>query len=201
MGLFWDELVLGRFCAIDAALVHRAARWMILSNVWKQGIRRNKPYTHRRYLVAAALGLTGKVTSDEELVKYSRKSIKDGLSLQRPDGVNPEKGGYDSSYQTVGIVYAQRWVTYFPQDAITSKVVAMINKALEWEQSRISPSGEIRIEGNTRTAGQERKRTGKVKTVAYGSALRAFAYWASVTGNSQWREKARKIARFYYKIS
>ncbi|BCL35589.1 hypothetical protein [Nostoc sp. MS1] len=181
-------------------LVHRAARWMILPNVWKVGIRRNKPYTHRRYLVAAALGLTGKLTGDQELINYSRKSIQEGLSLQRPDGVNPEKGGHDSSYQMVGVVYAQRWVMYFPHDPITPKLVAMINKSLLWQQTRMLPSGEISAEDNTRTAGQEKGRSGKVKGIDRKSALRAFAYWASVTGNQQWEETALKITKFYYKI-
>ncbi|MBD2512135.1 hypothetical protein H6G91_33760 [Nostoc muscorum FACHB-395] len=182
-------------------LVHRATRWMILPNVWKKGIRRNEPYTHRRYLVAAALGLTGKLTGDEELIKYSRKSIKDGLSLQRPDGVNPEKGGHDSSYQTVGVMYAQRWVTYFPNDSLIPKVVQMIDKSLSWEQTRILPSGEISTKGNTRTGGREKIRDGsRYKKVGPGSQIRAFAYWASVTGNQKWEETARKLTKFYYKI-
>ncbi|WP_375498935.1 hypothetical protein [uncultured Nostoc sp.] len=182
-------------------LVHRAARWMILPNVWKKGIRRNKPYSHRRYLVAAALGLTGKLTGDEELIKYSRKSVKDGLSLQRPDGVNPEKGGHDSSYQTVGIMYAERWVTYFPNDSLTPKVAQMIDKSLSWEQTRILPSGEISTKGNTRTGGREKIRDGsRYKKVGPGSQIRAFAYWASVTGNQKWEESARKLTKFYYKI-
>jgi hypothetical protein len=180
-------------------LVHRAARWMILPNVWKVGIRRNKPYTHRRYLVATALGLTGKLTGDEKLIKYARKSIRDGLSLQRPDGVNPERDGYDSSYQMVGVVYAQRWVTYFPQDSVTPEVVVMINKSLLWQQTRILPSGEISTKGNTRTDGQEKGRSGKIKGIDRRSALRGFAYWASVTGSQKWEENARKIAKFYYK--
>lgn len=170
---------------------------MITPHVWKKGTKHNKPYTHRRYLVAAALGLTGKLTGDQALINYARQSIQDGLSLQRPDGVNPEKGGNDSSYQMVGVVYAQRWVTYFPYNPLTPRVTAMINKALAWEQTRILPWGEISREGNTRTAGQERARMGKVKKVDYRSALRGFAYWASVTGDPRWAAIANKIAKYY----
>ncbi len=178
--------------------VHRAARWMIAPHVWEQGTERNEPYTHRRYLVAAALGLTGKLTGDRELINYARQSIEDGLSLQRPDGVNPEQGGYDSSYQMLGVVYAQRWVTYFPNDTLTPRVVAMIDKALAWEQTRILPTGEISSEGNRRTGGQERGRSGKVKTVDYKQALRGFAYWASVTGDPKLDAIARKISQYYF---
>lgn len=181
-------------------LVHRAARWMILPNIWEKGIKQNSHYTHRRYLVATALGLTGKLTNDQELINYARNSIQDGLSLQRSDGVNPEKGGYDSSYQMVGVLYAQRWVTYFPEDSLTPKVKMMIEKSLLWEQTRILPSGKIINEGNTRTAGQEIARSGKVKSIDQRSVIRAFAYWASVTGNQKWEKTARQIAKFYYKI-
>lgn len=182
-------------------LVHRAAHWMISPKVWKRGIRRNKPYAHRRYLVATALGLTGKLTNDSELIEYAAKSIKDGLSSQRPNGVNPEKGGYDTSYQMLGVMYAQRWVTYFPNHPLTPRVIKMINKALLWEQSRILPTGEISDKGNTRTAGQERGRTGKVKKISYGSVIRGFAYWASMTDNPRWRDSAWKIVKFYYKLN
>ncbi len=181
-------------------LVHRAADWMISPNVWKKGTEGNQPYTHRRYLVAAALGLTGKLSGDQDLINYAHQSIEDGLSLQNPDGSNPEKGGYDSSYHMVGVVYAERWVTYFPDDALTPRVAAMIDKALEWEQTRILPTGEISREGNTRTAGQERGRTSKVKTIAHSSAIRGFAYWASVTDNPQLYGIAAQIAQYYYRL-
>ena len=181
-------------------LVHRAARWMISPKAWKKGIERNEPYTHRRYLVAAALGLTGKLTGDRELIDYAHQSLEDGLSLQRADGVNPEKGGYDSSYQTVGIIYAERWVTYFPHDPLTPQVATMIDKALAWEQTRILRTGEISSEGNTRTNGQEKNRIGKVKQVGPAPQIRAFAYWASVTNNPEWEAIARRIAQHYHQL-
>lgn len=179
-------------------LVHRAARWMILPDVWQKGIKHDKPYTHRRYLDAAALGLTGKLTGDRELIEYARQLISDGLALQRPDGVNPEKGGHDSSYQMVGVVYAQRWITYFPEDALTPKVKTMVEKASIWVEKRILATGEISRQGNTRSAGQESGRAGEIKKIDYKTAIRGFAYWAAVTKNSKWGAIAQKIAKFYY---
>jgi hypothetical protein len=179
-------------------LVHRAARWMILPDVWQKGNKHNQPYTHRLYLVATALGLTGKLTGDRKLIEYARQPISNGLALQRPDGVNPEKGGHDSSYQMVGIVYAQRWVTYFPDDSLTPKVKTMLEKALTWVEKRVLTTGEISDRGNTRSAGQESGRAGNVKKIDYKTAIRGFAYWAAVTKNPKWGAIAQKIARFYY---
>lgn len=178
--------------------LHRAARWMILPDVWQRGMALNQPYTHRRYLVAAALGLTGKLTGDQDLIRYAQASLQEGLQLQQPDGVNPEKEGYDSSYQMVGVVYAEQWVAYFPDDPLTSRVVTMINRALAWEQNRVLPSGMISHEGNTRTAGQEANRAGVIKVVSHRMVLRAFAYWSAMTGDSQWAAIAERIARYYY---
>jgi hypothetical protein len=177
--------------------VHRAARWMIQPQIWNKGIQRNLPYTHRSYLVAAALGLTGKLTGDQELVRYSRLSIEAGLSMQRPDGANPEKGGYDSSYHMVGLVYAQRWAMYSPKDSLTPKVIAMINRGLDWAGTKILPTGEISTLGNTRTAGQETGTLGKVKGVDHKMAFRGFAYWGLVTGNPRWLELAKLISAYY----
>jgi hypothetical protein len=178
-------------------LVHRAAKWMIRADVWNRGTKGNVPYAHRRYLVAAALGLTGKLTGDQELVQYSRQSLEDGLSIQRPDGVNPEKEGYDSSYQAVGLVYAQRWAMYFPNDALTPRVVAMVNRGLDWAEKTILPSGEVSNVGNTRTGGQETGISGRAKNVDYKMVFRGFAYWGLVTGNQRWLELAQRISAFY----
>lgn len=182
-------------------LVRRAALWMISPTIWPVGIKRNIPYTHRRYLVASALGLTGKLTGDQQLISFARTSLTDGISLQLANGVNPEKGGYDSSYQMVGLAYAQRWVTHFPTDAITPKVIAMINKGLAWEKGRILPTGEIDTTGNTRTGpgAIDFNRTGSLKPVDNRFVLRGFGYWASATVNKNLEDIARKIAGFYYK--
>ncbi|GET43231.1 hypothetical protein [Microseira wollei] len=141
--------------------------------------------------------MTGKLTGDRELINYSRQLIQQALSLQELDGVNPEKDGYDSSYQVAGVVYAQRWLIYFPNDPLAPRVTAMINKALTWAQTRILPTGEINSEGNTRTGGQETRRTGEVKQVDPRIVYRGFAYWASATGDCRWNAIARRIAQFY----
>ena len=148
--------------------------------------------------MATALGLTAELTGDRELMDYARESLEDGLALQRPDGVNPERGGYDSSYQMTGVIYAARWVTYFPDDPLTPKVMEMIDKAVAWEATRILPTGEINSEGNTRTGGRETSRNGQLKSMNTREIIRGFAYWSSVTDNPMWEEMASQIAHFYY---
>ncbi|NEP00818.1 MAG: calcium-binding protein [Symploca sp. SIO2E9] len=175
-----------------------AAAWMIQPEVWETGISNNQPYTHRRYVVATALGLTSQLTGDSELMDYAPQYLADGLALQQPDGVNPEFGGHDSSYQMVGVVYAAQWVSYFPEEPLTAEVIEMIGKAIAWEQTRILADGEISSEGNTRTSGQEILRNGEVKGINNREIIRGFAYWASVTQDQVLEENAYEVARFYY---
>src|SRR5262249_32519755 len=44
--------------------LHRAATWMTRPEVALKGREHNRPYVHRRWLVAAALGLSGQLTGD-----------------------------------------------------------------------------------------------------------------------------------------
>ena len=178
--------------------IRLAARWMAQTSVWSPGLAANAPFTHRRYLVGAALGLSGVLVADSALVDRAHAVIEDGLSLQRADGSNPERGGHDSSYQMTGVVFAQYWAIYLPADPLTPAVRAMIGRALNWEAIRVLPTGEVTAEGNTRTAGQERGRSGAIKGVAYSRVIRGFATWAALTGDPAWAELAWRAGRYYY---
>jgi hypothetical protein len=179
-------------------LVQRAARWMARPDVWSRGLALNAPYTHRRYLVGAALGLTGVLADDSALIDRVSAVIEDGLARQRTDGVNPELGGPDSSYQMTGVVFAEYWVSYLPDHPLTPHVRLMLDRALAWEASRVSAGGVVSAQGNTRTAGQEKSRAGVVKSVAYSRVIRGFATWGALTGNSRWTELAWRTGRYYY---
>ncbi len=174
--------------------VHKAASWMSQPRIWRSGVAGNHMYTHRRYLVAAALGLTGVLTNDAALVAASRNMIKEGLSLQTPQGYNPEKRGYDSSYHMVGITYAETWLAFFSSDPLAPSVSAMIEKGLSWEATRISPNGKVNVTGNTRTAGQETGRDGITrKKPAYTLIAAGFMYWGIMNKNQLWIELGLKV--------
>jgi len=181
-----------------APLVGRAAHWMTQPSVWSAGLLENVPFTHRRYLVGTALGLSGLLTADPALIDRARAVIGEGLARQRADGVNPERGGYDSSYEMTGVVFAQYWAAYFQDDPLTQRVHAMIEHALRWEATRVGPTGVVSAGGNTRTAGQEPGRDGIVKTVAYSRVIRGFATWGVLTGEAWWTALAWRTGRHYY---
>jgi hypothetical protein len=174
-----------------------AAQWMITPAILSQGTHDDRPYTHREYLDADALGETSLLANDPSLMPASRTFILRGISLQQSDGVDPELGGYDSSYQAVGLEYAERWATYFPDDSIIPALEHTITIGLEWEETMIMSTGQISTVGSTRTDGQELNNDGTVKTVAYDTVETAFAYQAAVSGRSRWQVDASKISHYY----
>jgi hypothetical protein len=178
--------------------LYKAAQWMTSADVWSTGIGNNSPYTHRRYLVADALAFTSLlVGGDANLMADARYEIQDGLAQQWSNGVNPELGGYDSSYQTVGISFAELWSKYFPNESLTASVNQMITAGLAWEETMILSTGEISTVGDTRT-GKEIGPNGTVKTVDWKKAVTAFAYWFEMTGNHQYLADGQKIAQWYF---
>ncbi len=71
----------------------------------------------------------------------------------------------------------------------------MIVHGLGWLSARIRPDGTVDQSGNTRTGfGQERGPQGNLKTMSYGSAYRAYFYWAMITNDPA---KAHTAAMLY----
>jgi hypothetical protein len=172
----------------------KAALWMIEPSVEARGRESNLPYTHRRYLVAAALGETGILTTNRSLVDHSALYILEGIGLQDSSGFNPEKGGYDSSYHAVGLVYAQRYYDIVADQELKGRIFVMLQKGEGWLASRVLPTGLIDLTGNTRTGqGQEKGRNGTVKTVNYGSTYRSFYRWSLISSDDAFARLADSV--------
>jgi hypothetical protein len=174
----------------------RSALWMTLPNVEASGQRNNAPYTHRRYLVAAALGEAGVLCGNGLLIQKSQEYILDGLSLQTPEGINPEKGGYDSSYQAVGLGYASRYYKIVPKtQAVRDGMYTMLAKANDWLSMRITSNGTPIATGNTRTGlGQETGRDGTPKPISASAIMRALEYWFVIGGDDRYHQLAIQVS-------
>lgn len=191
----------GRYHDATAGMKGRllaAAKWMTNPKNEVPGREHNQPYTHRRYLVGAALGETGVLLHNAELIGHSENYIREGIALQDPAGFNPERGGWDSSYHAVGTFYAECYYTIVAGDAIRPALRAMLEKAIRWEAGRTNAEGEVSAQGNTRVGGarEEKGRSGKTKTLAYGTIYRAFEYWSRISGDQHYHALAEKVARF-----
>jgi hypothetical protein len=174
----------------------KAARWMTEPTVEEQGKKRNIPFTHRRYLVAAALGEAGAIGGDKSLIDHSKEYIREGIALQQPDGVNPEKGGADSTYQGAGLYYAACYYNLVADDEMRSVLRPMLEKGYAWLKNQVLPDGTIDVSGNTRVGSTpEQGRNGALKKVNYGIIYRGFYQWSMISNDTDYAQLAEKVVK------
>ena len=128
-------------------------------------------HTANRLVIAAkAFGLCGVLLDDEKMKNSSRQPVSAALTRRDDEGVFIERGGRDSSYNAVVILMGQHLDLYLPNPDLD----AAIKRAMKWERTRIKPTGEIEIEGNTRTGtGKELAGSGGPKQVNYREVAEA----------------------------
>lgn len=183
-----------------------AARWMIRPDIdalnWPDDnnyprIFGERRYAHRRFLDAAAIGGTGLVFHDKALMEKGVWLIRNGIAFQQPDGINPERGGPDTSYQALGLIYACRYYQTIADDAMRSEMLATLEKGYAWLLGRIKADGDIDATGNTRTGvSGEPSRDGKPKRLDYHTTAVSIVYWAHLSRNSEWEATAKRVFDF-----
>lgn len=137
------------------------------------GIVKKVGHTANRLFIAAkALGMAGVLLEEERYCDAARKLAALALERRDAEGVFIERDGRDSSYNAVSILMGQELALYLPSPELD----AAFKQAMVWQLTRILPSGEVLVAGNTRTGlGQETGRGGtgikKVNTREVALAL------------------------------
>lgn len=132
---------------------------------------------NRIVIAAKAFGLCGLVLRDEELVAASRRLIAHALKQRDAEGVFIEKGGRDSSYNVVSILFGQVLALHLP----IPEFEAALPKAVAWQLTRILANGQVDVNGNTRTGvGAEKSYFGEPKEVNYGEVVQALTMYGLV---------------------
>lgn len=172
--------------------LRRGITWMLDEQNKKIGIKQNEPYTHRRYIIAALFGQSSVTLKSKFLADIAEKSAENGLLLQRHDGVNPEKGGFDSNYQMAGIMFAIR---YYPtaNNLMKTRIENMMRSAIPVELSKINGNGVISIDGSTRM-GHEII-AGKAKQPNYVEIFQSFGCANAIIPTPSWERAALAIAK------
>lgn len=141
------------------------------------GIIRKAGHTANRMFIAAkAFGLCGVILNAEELKSSSRKLVAAALARRDADGVFIENRGRDSSYNAVAILMAQVLALYQPDPDVD----AALARATAWQRTRIKPSGEVEVAGNTRTGLGQEQMMGHPKNVNYREVTLALCYFGMV---------------------
>jgi hypothetical protein len=177
----------------DLPKLRLAAYWLLKPAVLAKGRNNDAPYTHRRWILAAALVETSALLHDRTLQLAAAEFASDGINLQTNIGVNPEKGGYDVSYQAVGLSMAERAYVLFDDQSLKERTLFVIRNGLNWLDTKIDRSGNVDIEGSTRV-GKESGRSGKKKTFDIRAGLHALANGSTITGSQQYRQYAQALA-------
>jgi hypothetical protein len=181
-----------------------AASWMLLPSVLPIGIKNDMPYTHRRYILAAALAETALLTSDPTLQQqfYSQAAVfaQNGLSLQDPSGFNPEKGGYDSSYNAYGLYQACNYLVVCPDPNLQQQLANMLTTSYAWQLTRMNSDGSANLAGNTRVTDvpgtDEVARSGYDKNYDYKSTIYAFELGSVLLQNPALDTEARLVSTY-----
>jgi len=176
--------------------VHAAALWLLRPDVFAAGKEHDKPFTHRRWILAAVLGNAGQLTGDTKLTEAAAVSAKEGIALQHEDGENPERGGFDVSYQMVDALQGTRYYTSLScsHDAeLMAQVRNQLVKTCQWEMKHLLPDGSVDVAGSTRML-KETGRGGEIKHTNYKEVIQAMAYTSMITGDPQYLQVAKKMA-------
>lgn len=151
---------------------------------------------NRIVIAAKAFGTCGVALGDEALVAQSRRLIAHALTLRDKEGVFIEKGGRDSSYNNVSILFGQTLALHLP----LPEFEAALPKAVAWQVSRIKPDGQIDVTGNTRTGvGKEQSYFGTPKEVNYGEVIFGLTLYGLVHGDAAALAAADRVAAYVRK--
>jgi hypothetical protein len=182
----------------------QATSWLLQPSVLTIGIKNDMPYTHRRYILAAALAETALLTDDPSLQQqfYSQAATfaQNGLSLQDPSGFNPEKGGYDSSYNAYGLYQACNYLVVCPDTSLQQQLANMLSKSFTWQLTRMNFDGSTNLTGNTRVTAipntDEKARSGYDKNYDYKSTIYAFELGSVILQSSTLHNEAQLVASY-----
>lgn len=137
---------------------------------------------NRVIIAAKAFGTCGLALHDDKLVARARELIAYALTRRDAGGVFVEKGGRDSSYNAVSILFGEVLALHLDLPEFEAALPA----AVAWQISRVRETGEVEITGNTRTGvGLEPGYDGKPKNVNYGEVSMALTIYGVVHNDAQ----------------
>jgi len=147
-------------------------------------------HTANRMLIAAkAFGLCGLILQDEQLQKSSRRLVEAALARRDDEGVFVENGGRDSSYNAVCVLMGQVLAFYVPDPKLEGALI----RTMIWQRTRIKPTGEVAVAGNTRTGVGKEVFMGQPKNVNYTEVVLAFTYFGMLHDDAEALVLAKKI--------
>ena len=177
--------------------IEKSVKWLIKPEIEGPGLKKDDPYTHRYYINAAAIGISGVLLKNAAFIEHSQKLVNLGLVKQIKHGSNPERGGTDTSYQSLGLLMAARYYSIVGNDELRKSLKSMGENGSSWLSGKVLENGDVDFAANTRTGANGEKRHGtELKTVTYFSIYKALAYWGQILGHKDLNLKAERVFKF-----
>jgi hypothetical protein len=153
---------------------------------------------NRLFIDAAAFYLMGKALRSQPARQAGLDFLNRALSMQAENGYFLENGGYDSSYNAVSLQIAQQIFCQFAEEpsATRSRLWSAIDQSMQWQLSRILPSGQVSTVGNTRVYAGGEKYFEKAKSVDYNSLCIALNYYAGLSGKPDAIRYAQQVLSY-----
>ncbi|HUA10103.1 MAG TPA: hypothetical protein VMA98_12625 [Candidatus Acidoferrales bacterium] len=152
--------------------------------------------TNRVLIDANAFASVAVLLGDARFMTISDRLRDEALARLTPQGVLPENGGFDSSYQAVSLLHASYLYLRAPNSGLFNGLTIALNRELE----AIDAAGNVSTAGNTRTGGQERV-FGQVKRLDYSSVILGLLYSGLVLGRQDGVDAGTRVFRHAYHYS
>lgn len=147
--------------------------------------------TNRVFTDANAFAGSGLLLHNASFLGTARDIESIALGRQQPDGVFPEQGGFDSSYQAVSLLHA----SYLQLRISSNELETAIGRGLTRELRAIGPDGTVSVAENTRTGRNQEQVYGHPKPVDQRSVILGLYYSGILLG----REDGVKAADAVYR--
>lgn len=157
----------------------------------QDGMRANAPLTHRFFILFAALGQSHTLLGDQRYGLSAWRWAERGLALQAADGVNPELGGFDASYQIVGPLFAMRYYPNCNEKYKRARISEMVRKALNRWLNNVDVKGNVETSGSTRI-GKEFY-SGRIKHINYYETFQALVFAGRLFSDNKYLQAASLI--------
>lgn len=165
----------GRIAAV-LPKIRAAASWLQQRDHLATLAQGDKLGTNRVFVDAGAFQTSGLLLNDSSFIATSNDLLDGALSRETAQGVLPENGGFDSSYQAVSLVQCSYLLLQAPRDQLVSALTVALNRELEV----ISKSGVVSVAENTRTGRGQEMIYGHPKPVDQRSVILGL-YYAGLT--------------------
>ena len=175
--------------------LHLAAKWFIDGKDAPAGRKRNKPFTHRYYILAEAIGTVAALTGDKRLEAHALELAREGIAHLTPEGVSPELGGFDTNYANAGALMAMRYWFVCPDAAVRGELLRMARVSLKLIGERVGEDGSVNVTGDTRVGGRHINRDGKPKSFNRPEGMCSFTLGYYLLGDKTYLVTAANIAK------